>query len=200
MRKLSTLDSIPKWQDYFTNVENQYRFKHLEVDASFLKLAEEFQEEIDAYLLKDVDAEMQGFNASFKQNDADNQESYVKEIDAEIQHSNTNLNEINAHIQESLNFTEIDAAKQGIDVNLADKVSLWPYGDLTLLKCDAIVNAANEGLRAGHGICGQIFAAAGRKNLVKECRVFKGCKTGGACITPGIIIILISFNHRVSQY
>ena len=38
-------------------------------------------------------------------------------------------------------------------------------GDLTEMETDAVVNAANSGLRPGGGVCGAIFAAAGYEDL-----------------------------------
>ena len=56
---------------------------------------------------------------------------------------------------------------------------------ITELDTDAIVNAANEGLKAGGGVCGAIFAAAGRAGLQKACDAIGRCDTGSAVITPG---------------
>ena len=53
------------------------------------------------------------------------------------------------------------------------------------LDTDAIVNAANEALVAGGGVCGAIFKAAGYQELQAACHVFGHCDVGDAVITPG---------------
>ena len=56
---------------------------------------------------------------------------------------------------------------------------------ITRVAADAIVNAANDGLWAGGGVCGVIFEDAGYDELTEACDKIGGCKTGSAVITPG---------------
>jgi O-acetyl-ADP-ribose deacetylase (regulator of RNase III) len=69
--------------------------------------------------------------------------------------------------------------------------------DITKMKVDAIVNAANSRLQQGGGVCGAIFAAAGAEKLQLECDRIGFCQVGSAVITGGYELYAKHIIHAV---
>lgn len=69
--------------------------------------------------------------------------------------------------------------------------------DITKVKADAIVNAANSQLKIGGGVCGAIFSAAGAEELHKACDKIGFCNVGEAVITGGYLLKAKYIIHTV---
>ena len=76
-------------------------------------------------------------------------------------------------------------------------------GSVVYSDCDAIVNAANDRLQGGSGVCGAIFQAAGWSELQLECNAIGGCRTGHAVMTNGYNLkakhIIHAVGHRMQM-
>ena len=70
-------------------------------------------------------------------------------------------------------------------------------GDITTQDVDAIVNAANEQLTEGAGVCGAIHRAAGAEQLREACAALGGAKAGEAKATPGFALTARWIIHAV---
>lgn len=69
--------------------------------------------------------------------------------------------------------------------------------DITKMKTEAIVNAANTELKMGGGVCGAIFKAAGAEKLQKECNSIGGSNVGESVITKGYQLYAKHIIHTV---
>lgn len=69
--------------------------------------------------------------------------------------------------------------------------------DITKMKVDAIVNAANGRLKMGGGVCGAIFMAAGVDKLQAACNELEPVESGNAVITPGFSLYAKYIIHAI---
>lgn len=111
----------------------------------------------------------------------DRVKEYAHKYMAEEKDLETAAYECAVCIYKDLLDSDEDTVKTG---EMKSSINIQKIG-ITKLTTDAIVNAANDELWAGGGVCGAIFKEAGYDELTKACEAIGGCKTGAAVITPG---------------
>lgn len=72
-------------------------------------------------------------------------------------------------------------------IKIMSKIAI-NIGNIVNSTTECVVNAANEYLAYGSGVCGAIFKAAGKNELAKACNEIGRCGTGEAVITPGFLL------------
>ncbi len=95
--------------------------------------------------------------------------------------------------------TDFDICRGDTPKNEFDNIKIIK-GDITTFCGGAIVNAANEYLAPGGGVCGAIFNAAGYRKLEKACEELHGCEVGNAKITSGFNLKADYIIHAVGPH
>ncbi len=82
------------------------------------------------------------------------------------------------------------------DLSFGARRLVLAQGDIIRHRADAVVTAANAGLRGGGGVDGAVHRAAGPR-LLEACRAIGGCPTGSAVVTPAFDLEARGVRHVI---